>query len=455
MWPVLATVDAFIKTDGGVKPRTGNIMLKMDPKGGSWATRANHDYTTIERGSDYEISYWVYAPTAATLTVKAVQNAVNVDPITFTDSIKPAGAWVNVIHRVTPGRNITQLRIDFTDSGGTLYLDDVTLRKVTTTDKHPAEGVYENGDCEDPAQLLAETRAELQHRSAPTVSYEADVLALSRAGLDASYVGLGDRIQLVDTTFTPDLRLEGRVLQLEEDLLDPTATTVTIGNIIERFTHASRGYEQRLDRVIAESGAWSSTSQQLSANAGKWDDVAQTVVDNTNRWSTAADTITANAPAWNAATLAVNTGKTTWDTAAGTLAKKQAGWDAASAGLAANAAAWTSAADTLAARQPAWDATANAVAAKQDAWDNAAGKVAADAAAWDETATTVRRNGDRWDMAADDADTLSAIIRHAGQSVTVAYGPTSITLDDTVAITDRTGTWTFADGTFVKQTTQA
>lgn len=427
MWPVLATVDAFIKTDGGVKPRTGNIMLKMDPKGGSWATRANHDYTTIERGSDYEISYWVYAPTAATLTVKAVQNAVNVDPITFTDSIKPAGAWVNVIHRVTPGRNITQLRIDFTDSGGTLYLDDVTLRKVTTTDKHPAEGVYENGDCEDPAQLLAETRAELQHRSAPTVSYEADVLALSRAGLDASYVGLGDRIQLVDTTFTPDLRLEGRVLQLEEDLLDPTATTVTIGNIIERFTHASRGYEQRLDRVIAESGAWSSTSQQLSANAGKWDDVAQTVVDNTNRWSTAA----------------------------GTLAKKQAGWDAASAGLAANAAAWTSAADTLAARQPAWDATANAVAAKQDAWDNAAGKVAADAAAWDETATTVRRNGDRWDMAADDADTLSAIIRHAGQSVTVAYGPTSITLDDTVAITDRTGTWTFADGTFVKQTTQA
>lgn len=72
MWPVLATVDAFIKTDGGVKPHTGNIMLKMDPKGGSWATRANHDYTTIERGSDYEISYWAYAPTAATLTVKAV-----------------------------------------------------------------------------------------------------------------------------------------------------------------------------------------------------------------------------------------------------------------------------------------------------------------------------------------------------------------------------------------------
>lgn len=67
----------------------------------------------------------------------------------------------------------------------------------------------------------------------------------------------------------------------------------------------------------------------------------------------------------------------------------------------------------------------------------------------------MRRNGDRWDMAADNADTLSAIIRHTGQSVTVTYGPTSITLGDTVAITDRTGTWTFTDGTFVKQTTQA
>jgi L-fucose mutarotase/ribose pyranase (RbsD/FucU family) len=114
----------------------------------------------------------------------------------------------------------------------------------------------------------------------PTVSYEADILTFARSCTDLNNVGLGDRVLLVDTTFTPDLRLAGRVLQLEEDLLDPALTTVTIGNIIERFTTSNRSAEQRLERVVAESAAWNTSSQQISQNAGKWDQVAQTVVDN-------------------------------------------------------------------------------------------------------------------------------------------------------------------------------
>ncbi|MBS7093504.1 MAG: hypothetical protein KH134_25165, partial [Enterobacter cloacae] len=101
-----------------------------------------------------------------------------------------------------------------------VYVDDVNITEVTTTAIHPAEGIYKNGDCEDKQQLLDETKAELKRRSTPTVSYEADVLTLTKAGMDTAGVALGDRVLLVDTTFTPDLRLAGRVLQLEEDLLD-------------------------------------------------------------------------------------------------------------------------------------------------------------------------------------------------------------------------------------------
>lgn len=211
-----------------------------------------------------------------------------------------------------------------------VYVDDVNITEVTTTAIHPAEGIYKNGDCEDKQQLLDETKAELKRRSTPTVSYEADVLTLTKAGMDTAGVALGDRVLLVDTTFTPDLRLAGRVLQLEEDLLDPALTVITIGNIIERFTASSRSAEQRLDRVIAGTATWQSTSQQVTQTASKWDQVAQTVVDNSGKWNAAA----------------------------GTLEQKSSSWD--------------NAGTTLAAKQPVWDATAATVNAKAKTWDDAA-----------------------------------------------------------------------------------
>ena len=120
------------------------------------------------------------------------------------------------------------------------------------------------------------------------------------------------------------------MLQLEEDLLDPALTVITIGNIIERFTASSRSAEQRLDRVIAGTATWQSTSQQVTQNASKWDQVAQTVVDNSGKWNAAA----------------------------GTLEQKSSSWD--------------NAGTTLAAKQPVWDATAATVNAKAKTWDDAA-----------------------------------------------------------------------------------
>lgn len=120
----------------------------------------------------------------------------------------------------------------------------------------PAEGVYENGECDDPEQLLEETKAELERLKQPIVTYEATVLQYQQAGTDMGGVDLGDRVQIADDTFTPPLRLEGRVLELEENLLDPTDIRVTIGNVTETLTRRQQATQQTLDRIQSNIGAW-------------------------------------------------------------------------------------------------------------------------------------------------------------------------------------------------------
>ncbi len=92
--------------------------------------------------------------------------------------------------------------------------------------------VVENGDMKTPAELKAWATANLDEWTTPKVSYEADVVQLARAGMDALGVSLGDQVAVVDKTFgsTP-LRIEGRVLRMEEDLLDPAATVLTVSNL--------------------------------------------------------------------------------------------------------------------------------------------------------------------------------------------------------------------------------
>lgn len=122
---------------------------------------------------------------------------------------------------------------------------------------HPAEGSYENGDIDDPAKLLAAGKAYLAKASKPSISYTADVETLGKAGFDAAGVDVGDDVQIVDTTFTPALRLEGRVLKIEEDLIGgPDATKITLGNIRQTITQRMGSQQQQLDKLINSSGAW-------------------------------------------------------------------------------------------------------------------------------------------------------------------------------------------------------
>lgn len=127
--------------------------------------------------------------------------------------------------------------------------------------KHHSEASVDFPDCEDPKELLNLTKAALKTRTTPVVSYTADVTALGQAGYSAEGTDVGDSVQIIDTSFTTPLRLEGRILQIEEDLAGSLADTkITLGNIRQSYTQRLAAQQQALDKLVSNSGAWNSAA---------------------------------------------------------------------------------------------------------------------------------------------------------------------------------------------------
>ena len=127
--------------------------------------------------------------------------------------------------------------------------------------RHHSEAAVDFPDCEDPKELLNLTKAALKTRTTPTVSYTADVTALGQAGYDPEGTDVGDSVQIIDTSFTNPLRLEGRILQIEEDLAGSLAETkITLGNIRQSYTQRLAAQQQALDKLVSNSGAWNSAA---------------------------------------------------------------------------------------------------------------------------------------------------------------------------------------------------
>lgn len=450
--PTTAFLDALVKKDGAVTPCEGKFMLRMGTDASTCASSAIYDPITVKGGTQYQLTMRTNGAANATAKVRITQN-VNVYPssdIALADPVN-TGGWTRTTWRFTTHQKCSTIRIYIENPTGTMYVDDVTLTMATTTTIHPAEGIYENGDCEDKAQLLAETKAELQRRCVPTVSYEADVQTFAESGTDLRGVGLGDRVLLVDTTFAPDLRLAGRVLQLEENLLDPASTTVTIGNIIERFTVSNRTAEQRLERVVAESAAWNTSSQQISQNAGKWDQVAQTVVDNATQWNDAATTINTNATGWANTAETVTTRQADWDAAASAISQHADAWNGTTAAVTEGKPQWDATAETVSANSGEWSEASRLVQDNKNIWADAAQTVSQRQNAWDTASTNVTLNKDDWDEAYVTASNLSQAVRQTATETTFRHGNLAVTLGERISLTDPSGTYVFENGAFVKQ----
>lgn len=159
-------------------------------------------------------------------------------------------------------------RVSFTAiNDGKPYLVDEQARLLygirdAAGDIQHTEGEVIFNDATNPQELLRLGKQKLKEVSKPQVSYEAEVVNLGRAGFDPDGVSIGDSVQIVDTTFTPPIRVEGRVLKIEEDLLNSVdATRITLGNIHESYTQKRRAQEQKLDALIAQSDEWNAVAE--------------------------------------------------------------------------------------------------------------------------------------------------------------------------------------------------
>lgn len=145
-------------------------------------------------------------------------------------------------------------------NNGRNYVEDATaLRLYGRPDGRGGRahvfGQYENSNCEDAATLLAETRAYLDSRKEPGMTYEADAVDLMQFGRDWEGVAVGDDVQIVDTCFSPALRCEGRVTKLVTDELGGTVR-VTLGNVTETIADMWLAQQQKLSSLSKRSSSW-------------------------------------------------------------------------------------------------------------------------------------------------------------------------------------------------------
>ena len=145
-------------------------------------------------------------------------------------------------------------RLTFGDiNNGKDYVEDASATEVWghpdgSGGVAPAVDVYVNEQCEDAAQLLAETRDYLETVKAPTVSYEASVLDLFAFGRDWEGVAVGDCVAIIDKGFSDTgIRLKGRVSKMSRDLVTGDAT-VTFGNLTDDLADIFQAMAQQLKK---------------------------------------------------------------------------------------------------------------------------------------------------------------------------------------------------------------
>lgn len=106
-------------------------------------------------------------------------------------------------------------------------------------------------EIEDPALLLAATRAALRERTQPKVSYDIDV-ALVEGDVP---VMLGDTVAVIDTSREPEWRLKARVVKRVRTFSDTVSVRAVIGTVQQASYSATSSLMERMAVVEDAAGA--------------------------------------------------------------------------------------------------------------------------------------------------------------------------------------------------------
>ena len=111
----------------------------------------------------------------------------------------------------------------------------------------------ENNSIDDEEELLEWGQSVLYSYTTPKVTYEASVVQLTAAGMDVKGLALGDLTQCVDRGFTDDgIRIESRVYQIRTDLLDPSKTEISLGDVKESYVLSFGTAMERMEGDLSE-----------------------------------------------------------------------------------------------------------------------------------------------------------------------------------------------------------
>lgn len=115
-------------------------------------------------------------------------------------------------------------------------------------------GEVVDGNCEDPAKLMAIAQDYLEAHSSPVVSYEGTLASFERAGANLEGLHLGDEVQVVDDGI--GVRTQARVVALDRDYVQPTRTKVTLGNFLGTVADEFAKLTADVSGLLSKSSGW-------------------------------------------------------------------------------------------------------------------------------------------------------------------------------------------------------
>ena len=121
---------------------------------------------------------------------------------------------------------------------GQAYLEDPTAKALYGRNGRNRFGYYQNSNIDDAEVLLEKAWEALKQSNAPEVAIDCQVHDLYRLGYADQPLALHD-LALIDIRPTGEV-LQREIIKLTEDLLDPTATRVSIGAYIPNIVYMQR-----------------------------------------------------------------------------------------------------------------------------------------------------------------------------------------------------------------------
>lgn len=163
-------------------------------------------------------------------------------------------------------------------NGGVVWLQDDDMVPYTRIPdgqggwEYPT-AIVKNDTYEKPEDIKAWGLEHIHEYTKPIVSYEVDVKQYEQAGMHPHGVSLGDETIVVDGTLGDGgLRIAARAIKIQGDLLDPTATKLTLGSrgtsLANQLGSITRGIE-RLEGQLSSGSEYQNTAAYLSALLGR------------------------------------------------------------------------------------------------------------------------------------------------------------------------------------------